>query len=160
MHFLLIAIIVGLIIVVALMKNSASLPGASSEKPGGYKYKAKKLMTANELEFFDRLIQALPEYYVFPQVSFGAILQADMPDPKQQHGARLTFAQKMADYVIFDKKQNIVAIVELDDRTHNKQQDDKRDAMLKMAGYKILRYESKNKPSVEVIRNHFIKESN
>lgn len=158
MHFFLIAVIVVVILVAILMKSNIGLSGSSTEKQGGYRYKAKKIMTANELEFFDRLVSALPEYYVFPQVSFGAILQADMNDPKQQHGARLTFAQKMADYVIFDKKQSIVAIIELDDRTHNKQKDDKRDAMLKMAGYKILRYESKNKPSVETIRNHFTKE--
>ena len=113
------------------------------------KYKAKALMTDNEIEFFQRLIKAFPKYYVFPQVSLGAILASADTAPSQRHGTRMTFAQKMADYVICNQQMKIVAIVELDDKTHSKEKDDKRDSMLKEAGYKIFRFESKHKPSIE-----------
>lgn len=112
-------------------------------------YKAKELMTNNEIEFFQRLIKAFPQYYVFPQVSLGAILAAAEIDAAQRNGTRMTFAQKMADYVICNQQMKIVAIVELDDKTHNKEKDDKRDNMLQTAGYKTIRFESKHKPTVE-----------
>lgn len=113
------------------------------------KYKAKAIMTDNEIEFFQRLIKSFPKYYIFPQVSLGAILVSADTDPSQRHGTRMTFSQKMADYVICNQQMKIVAIVELDDKTHSKEKDDKRDNMLSEAGYKIFRFESKNKPSIE-----------
>jgi len=42
-------------------------------------------MTDNEKEFFERLIEALPYFYVFPQVAMGAILQ---PALRQRGGIR------------------------------------------------------------------------
>lgn len=120
-----------------------------------YKYKTKALMTDNEFEFFNRLIKALPDYYVFPQVSMSAVLNADASNHKERMGSRGTFSQKTIDYVICDKKQNIVAIIELDDRTHDKIKDEKRDAMLSQVGYKIHRFESKQKPNIEEIKKLF-----
>ncbi len=116
------------------------------------KYKAKILMTDNEFEFFNRLIRAVPEYYVFSQVSMGALLDANSNNPKIRNSIRMTFSQKIIDYVIYDKNKKIVVIIELDDKTHDKEKDKKRDAMLHQAGYKTLRFESKKKPSVEILR--------
>ena len=45
----------------------------------------------------------------------------------------------------------VVAIVELDDRTHSNDKDGKRDAMLEQAGYKVVRWQSKKKPSTQEI---------
>lgn len=46
-------------------------------------YKARQLMTNNELEFFGRLICALPDHYVFPQVAMSALLEASDNDRKR-----------------------------------------------------------------------------
>ena len=46
----------------------------------------------------------------------------------------------------------IVAVVELDDRTHNAARDEKRDAMLHRANYRVVRWHSKKKPSEVEIR--------
>jgi len=119
----------------------------------GYRYKSKRLLTQNEQEFFALLVGALPEHYVFPQVSFGALLQPDTSSRNNQfHRTRGTFSQKIADYVICTKELRVLAIVELDDRSHNSARDGKRDAMLKQAGYTVIRWHSRNKPTGEEIR--------
>lgn len=122
----------------------------------GLKYSKKQLLTNNEFEFFNRLIKALPEYHVLTQVSMGAVLNVkDLKNPNNTF-ARNTFDRKIIDFVILDKKNNIVAIIELDDRTHDSEKDAKRDAMLHNAGYKTVRFHSKNKPDYKTIRESII----
>lgn len=143
-------LVFAIIFIVAMLSSKKPKKEELTEKE--YKYKAKSLMSDNEFEFFNRLVKALPEYYVFPQVSMGAILYAEK---NSKQGTRGTFAQKRVDYIIY-KNQSIVAIIELDDKTHIKVNDEKRDNMLHQAGYKTIRFESKNKPSIEEIRKLFI----
>ena len=110
----------------------------------------KPLMTANEREFFGRLKRALPGYEVFPQVAFAAILTDDGKSfsAKARWNVRARFDRKMADFVICDRKTlAVVALVELDDRTHTASADRQRDAITKAAGYKTIRFQSKQKPS-------------
>jgi hypothetical protein len=53
----------------------AVLSHRGKKRPSYYGEK-KPLMTANEREFFGRLARALPDYHVFPQVAFNALLDA------------------------------------------------------------------------------------
>ena len=116
-------------------------------------YKSKPLLTENEKEF----IQALPDYHVFPQVALGALLQPNVKgNNRKYYSVRGTFAQKIADFVICDKELNVVAIVELDDKTHNSDKDAKRDAMLEQAGYRVVRWNSRKKPTVREISEKII----
>jgi hypothetical protein len=124
--------------------------------PGQHLYKSKPLLSENEKEFFLRLSQALPDCYVLTQVGLGALLQPNVKNNNQEYyRARGTYSQKIADYVICDNEMSVLAVVELDDRTHRKDKDAKRDAMLEQAGYKVIRWDSKNKPTAEEIRQRF-----
>lgn len=130
----------------------------SSGVKSGSRFKNKPLMTANEIEFFGRLCAALPEYYVFPQVAAGAILDAaakpgekDKNGKSKVHSARGKFSQKIIDYIICDKELNVLVLIELDDKTHNSKSDRERDAMMNEAGYKVIRWQSVSKPSIEKI---------
>jgi len=119
-------------------------------------YKTKQLMSDNEREFFRRLVLALPNHFVFPQVGMSSILDANIDEKnKRKHASvRNTFSQKVVDYVICDQSLDVVAIVELDDKTHDPKKDKRRDEMLKQGGYKkecLIRFESKQKPTVEEI---------
>ena len=119
-------------------------------------YKSKPLLSANEKEFFIRLSQALPDCHVLTQVSLGALLQPTVRNNNSEYfRARGTFSQKVADYVVCNKEMYVLAVVELDDRTHRKERDAKRDAMLVQAGYTVIRWDSKNKPTAEQIRERF-----
>jgi len=121
----------------------------------GAKFKAKPLLTVNELEFLARLEAAMPELRFFAQVAMGALLDPAVPrsDGKAYLRLRGMFSQKIVDFVAQARNDgSIVAIIELDDRTHDAERDSKRDVMLASAGYRIVRWNSKAKPDAAAIR--------
>jgi hypothetical protein len=120
-----------------------------SRKPWLSRLRRKPLLTANEAEFFHRLQRALPGFHVFPQVSFAAFLT---DDGQLSRNARWTlrakFDRKIADFVICERGTlRVVAVLELDDRTHDARADRQRDAITRAAGYQTIRYQSRQKPS-------------
>jgi cellulose biosynthesis protein BcsQ len=139
---LLILILVIAVVLLARLKAGKSLG----------KYKARKLMTENELEFFGRLVTALPDHYIFPQVSMTALLEASSGDRKIAHSDRLRIAQQRVDYVVCDVRCEVVAVVELDDRTHSSEKDQRRDKRLEQAGIRTIRFQSRSKPQLDAIR--------
>lgn len=119
-----------------------------------YKYKKKPLLTDNEVEFFNRIVKAVPESYVFCQTSMGGIIDGANFDPRDRIASFMKIAAKRLDFLVCDKNLNIIAVIELDDRSHigRRRKDAERDAILSGAGIKTIRYESRNRPSVETIR--------
>ena len=140
---------VAVVLVVAAVAAYAKLAGGRGAAVASYK--AKPLLTENEREFFHRLKRALPDHAVFPQVAMGSILAPNVDrSDRRYHQIRGTFSQKIIDFLICDGETlKVVAIIELDDRTHSAERDEKRDAMLKSAKYRVLRWHSKKKPSEE-----------
>jgi hypothetical protein len=120
---------------------------------------AKKFMTPNEIEFMGRLRRALPGLEVLPQVSMGALLDLNLsPNHPEYWAIRSTFSQKIVDFVVCaGPKWSIVAVVELDDRTHDSKTDKdlKRDRLLLSAGIKTVRWDSRKKPSTTQISDKF-----
>jgi preprotein translocase subunit SecG len=125
----------------------------SRVKGGGMpSYRAQAIMTANEVEFFGRLIQALPACFVFPQVAMSALLSPALPTGHKMFRAAFgRISQKRVDFVIYDGQMTLLCVVELDDRTHNARKDAERDGMLSGAGIKTIRWHSKKKPNLEEI---------
>ncbi len=143
---LLIAIII-LILIVAVAVASRLI---SAPKPWYSHIRPKPLLTPNEVEFFHRLERALPSYHVFPQVAFGAILDVD--DRTESFPIRNRFSQKIADFVVCARDTlEVIALVELDDRTHDADRDKERDEITKAAGYQTIRFPSRRKPTVAEI---------
>ncbi len=125
-------------IVLAVIVIAFLMFGGKNKKPKQQHtpISAKPILTKRELQFFAVLEQALPRAYIFPQVSFSAILTT------KGFYTRSQFNRKIADFVVCDERMNIVAVIELDDSSHRgrEQQDAVRDAMLNEAGYPVLRY--------------------
>ena len=115
-------------------------------------YRARQLMTDNELEFFGRLVAALPDHYVFPQVAISALLEAASSDKKTSHSDRLRIAQQRSDYIVCTRSCDLVAVIELDDRTHSTTKDQLRDARFEQAGIRTVRFQSRSKPAANAIR--------
>ena len=119
------------------------------------KFKSKPLLTSNELEFLARLEGAAPELRFFPQVAMGALIEPAVSrrDGKAYYLLRGMFSQKIVDFVAQRRSDSqVVAVIELDDRTHNARKDASRDQMLASAGYRIVRWNSKTKPAATSIR--------
>lgn len=122
--------------------------------PVGFRVVRRALLTDNEIDFLERLEAAFPEYRVFCQVSMGALMAPDVPGGSPDFLAiRGRFAQKVVDFVLLDGALEVVALVELDDRTHRVERDAERDAMTASAGYVTLRYQSRAKPEPAALRD-------
>lgn len=108
----------------------------------------KPLMTENEKAFFNYLQRALPGHAVFPQVSFAAIMTDDGKLTQQKRWAvRSRFNRRIVDFVVCERETlGIIALVELDDRTHSAKMDRDRDELTKAAGYQTFRFQSKQRP--------------
>lgn len=113
-------------------------------------------MSPSELEFYDRLVAACPEYLVFSQVAMGGLIDP----PRRLWGtwrsrARWRYQAKIVDFVVYDRlAAKVWCLVELDDPSHDhkKAEDAHRDAMTREAGYVTLRWDVREMPSVEAIR--------
>jgi hypothetical protein len=113
----------------------------------------RAFLTENEKEFLVRLEEAFPEHRVMAQVSMGALMAPDVDGGTPEYlSIRSRFAQKVVDFVVLDDALEVVALVELDDRTHRLDKDAVRDAMTAAAGYVTLRYQSREKPAPRAIR--------
>jgi hypothetical protein len=107
-----------------------------SRKP---RYRRQPVMTANEREFYGRLVAACPDCQIWPQVPILALVR---PDAKT--GTRV-------DWVIA-RDMEVLVIVELDDRSHDPRKDARRDQILRSCGYRVIRFASHRRPTPQQIR--------
>jgi len=144
------ATIVMVVLALVLIALALTMSAGRGKRKNAPQVKAKQFMSANELEFLHRLETAVPEYRFHAQVAMGALLEpavAGRANRRQYASARNMFSQKIVDYVAQRRDTGqIVAIIELDDRTHKPEKDAQRDAMLQQAGYRTVRWDAKNKP--------------
>lgn len=143
-------LVIAFLLIVALFVAKHLKGGLGTQRAGAYR--SRRLMTENELEFFGRLVAALPDHYIFPQVAMSALLVSTSADKKTSHADRLRIAQQRADYVVCTRDCELVAVVELDDRTHSNAKDQLRDARLEQGGIRTVRFQSRAKPTTEAIR--------
>jgi hypothetical protein len=141
--FVLVVLVAGLVAVQLKTAKGKGRTGA---------YRRRKFMTDNEEEFFGRLVVALPDHYIFPQVAMSALLETSSGDKRTAYGDRLRIAQQRVDYVICTRRCEVIAIIELDDKTHSRAKDELRDARLEQAGIRTVRFQARNKPKVDAIR--------
>jgi hypothetical protein len=150
-----------LLVVVLFVLVMAAIAVLKGKRPKlGQRFKAKEFLTPNELEFLNRLERAVPELRFHAQVAMGALLEpvgAKRNDVRAHMSARGSFSQKIVDYVAQNRESGtVVAIIELDDRTHDSAKDARRDAMLQEAGYSTVRWTSKAKPDTNAIRQRLL----
>jgi Protein of unknown function (DUF2726) len=133
----------------ALVAIAVTATFLGERKPWLSRIKRKPLLTENEKAFFLRLQRALPGFHVFPQVSFAAFLTVDGRVLQQEGWAiRAKFNRKIVDFVVCARGTlEVIALIELDDRAHSASAIRKRDEITQAAGYRTLRFPSKQKPT-------------
>lgn len=97
---------------------------------------------------FWRLVETfpLPQTVVLSQVSLAALLNA-------KGASGFSFSQKRAHFVLVDKDFQVRVVIELDVSAQKRRYaiDEQHDAMLKAAGYRVVRYRSV--PDPDRLRN-------
>lgn len=128
----------------------------SSAKYSPKHYQTVPLLTDNEQGLFWRLQEAVGrELLVAPQVVFGAFLKVKGTALVDKTKARNAVAHNRGDFLVCNRDFEVVALVELDDSTHDKKEqkalDKRRDELMKAVGVKAIRY--RNLPEISKIRS-------
>ena len=118
-------------------------------------YQCIPLLTEREQDFFWRLREAVRDDLVIaPQVVFGAFIKVKTTALTDKNHARHVVAHNRCDVLLWDKKLKPVALVEVDDSTHNnfkaRSKDRRRDDLMKAVGVAVIRY--RNMPAAAQIR--------
>lgn len=113
----------------------------------------KRFLTTPEARVLPLLEAALPQYRIMAQVAMGALLQAGEINSFQAKFTRYRFAQKIVDFVIVRRDTaEVIALVELDDSSHDRLKDAERDAMTASAGYCTIRIPVRPQPTLDSVR--------
>lgn len=151
-------LIAGLAILVVLLTSKTNT--APFAKTLINPYYSKKPLTETEALFHQRLVQALPECIVLSQVQLSRFINVDrIKAGRDFYKYFNAIAQQSVDYLICLKDFTIVAAVELDDKSHNSKDAQKRDVKktrnLKAAEIPLIRWHAEFMPSIEQIRTQF-----
>jgi hypothetical protein len=111
------------------------------------RYRRHTIMTDNERELYRRLLAACPDCQIWPQVPILALVR---PDAKEGSRAFWTAFRRISntrvDWAIV-RDMDVLAIVELDDRSHDARKDAERDRILRSCGYRVVRFNSSRRPN-------------
>lgn len=150
----LVVVVVAAMAILAVLKAKSRGAGADEEWP----FYAKKLLTQPEQVLYFRLVQALPEHIVLAQVQLSRLLGVKIGSNYQAWLNRIN--RMSADFVVCNKDSSVVAVVELDDATHKKEDrqaaDAKKEKALSSAGIRVIRWQAKALPDVGAIRAAFM----
>lgn len=159
----LLIIIVILIFVLAIVVKSIANDKAKKFKYNpeeDWPFERKKILTNPEQALYFKLCEALPEHCIFSQVQLSQLVQV-----KKGHDFKAWFNRinrMSADFVVTDKNMHTIAVIELDDKTHEKpdriEADKKKDKALASAGIRTIRWKSGTTPTTEEIKKIFIAE--
>lgn len=121
-------------------------------------YASKPIMTFREVAMFHRLRDSLPsDFIILGQVDMKSALRIKSKDQRTSRRWLGVISQKSLDFVVCAPDTSIIAVIELDDASHNKpgrkEADDAKEKALKDAGIKFLRV--KNIPNIDQIQKVF-----
>lgn len=153
----LIVIVVLVVVVVAVL--AVVIGGkARASGEGPWPYYAKRPLSAPEQVLYFRLRNALPDHIVLAQVALSRILGV-----KKGHNFNAWFnriARMSADFVVCTRDAAVVAVIELDDASHDRATrqaaDTKKERALDAAGLRILRWQAKAIPDEAAIRRALV----
>jgi very-short-patch-repair endonuclease len=150
------SILLLLIVVIAVVAFLAILK-AKSQGGGGedlWPFYSKKPLSQPEQILYFRLVQALPEHIILAQVQLSRLLGVKKGNNFNAWNNRIN--RMSADFVVCNKDSSVVAVIELDDATHLKEErqtaDAKKDKALESAGVRIMRWQAKALPDIAAIQ--------
>lgn len=153
MIYALIAIVIIAAIILAMMPKGKNETDGKDDYSIEWPYYASKLMTEAEQKLYWKLQQALPENIIAVQVQASRVLRVKKGN---NFGKWFNKINRLSyDYVICKKDSTPIAVIELDDSSHNEQSrqdaDKKKDKATTDAGLKIIRWNIKNVPETTEI---------
>lgn len=129
-------IVIGsVILLLSMILASKGLIPKTKQQDSALRQRA--IFNVNEQLTYTRLKEILPHHTILAHVSYDALLTTKFSRTRSK------YRNLVADFVVVDAMQQVVAVVALDDPLSLKrpQKSQFQDAILDMAGYKVIRYE-------------------
>ena len=116
-------------------------------------YLRRPLMTATEMDVYSTLLEALPDYMVFCQVQASRVLE--VPKSRETY-YWFNFVSRLSyDFVICRADSTPIAVIEVDDRSHElperQEADNRKNKATQAAGVAVVRWLVGETPSHEEI---------
>ena len=112
------------------------------EGNGKLPYSRRPLMTDSEMDAYALLLDALPDYMVFPQVQVSRVLE--VPKNKETYYWFNFISRLSYDFVICRTDGTPIAAIEIDDASHSRpdrqEADNRKNKATEAAGVAILRW--------------------
>lgn len=157
-------------IIAAIVLSSRRQPRQSESQPpravrgddlAVWPFAPMPFMTDSEVRFFALLQEAMPEHFIFAQVQLSRLIQATDPQDAAFWFNRI--CRMSADYVLVDRDaQTVIAVIELDDWTHDKPErkraDQKKTKAIESAGLPLIRFDGRRMPSATQLRHEIIRQ--
>lgn len=116
---------------------------------------ARNLLTKREQSLYHSLIRLFPEHKIFIQVALSQLIDVAKHNPERQ-SIRARFKQLVADFVLCRADLSVVAVIELDDATHQRPvrqaADARKTKALRDAGIRLARVPAGPLPSEAELR--------
>src|SRR4030066_413730 len=116
MDWVFLLLIVAVVVAVIIAMKAKRQSGKSDEV---WPFYAKKPLTQPEQILYFRLLNALPEHIVLAQVQLSRFLGVKKGNNFQAWNNRIN--RMSADFVVCNKDSSIVAVIELDDESHERE---------------------------------------
>lgn len=149
-------VVIAIVVAVMLLRVTFNGPKDAVESKT-WPFYAKKLLSVPEQVLYFRIVKALPDHLVFAQVGLSRILGVKRGYPFQTWHNKID--RKSADFVICSKDSSIVAVIELDDSTHEradrKHADATKQKALSSASIRLIRWNVKSLPDEASIKAAF-----
>lgn len=153
--FSLFLVIVVIVVAILAILKARTQGGAGDEV---WPFYAKRPLSQPEQILYFRLVQALPDHIILAQVQLSRLLGVKKGNNYQAWLNRIN--RMSADFVVCNKDSSIVAVIELDDATHQRDDrqaaDTKKDKALGSAGVHVVRWHVKEIPDLAAIRSAII----
>jgi hypothetical protein len=111
---------------------------------------ARNLLTQRERSLYDSLLVLYPKHRLFVQVALSQLIDVPEDHPERQ-SIRNRFSQLVADFVLCRSNLSVVAVIELDDRSHERADrqaaDARKNKALADAGLRLVRIPAGTLPS-------------
>jgi hypothetical protein len=142
LHLIMISII---LIATALLVVVLKQTKASPQQTNKYSYSAKPLLTNNETEMFQKLERTFPEYKILCQVAVNSLIEG------RDFASNGTIKQMSVDFVLIDVNLNVIAAIEIDDKSHERADRTKADATkneaFRQSRIKLIRWKAVPHPN-------------
>lgn len=158
-QFVLVSVLIVLILLLFRKQLfTARTPTRGQWKDEAWPFYAKQLLSQPEQILFHRLVKALPEHIILAQVQVSQVLGVHKGFNFYEWNNRIN--RLSYDFVVCNKDGSVLAVIELDDKSHESKErveaDKRKDRATGAAGIRMVRWNVKAIPDELVIQSYLL----